>query len=127
MNLPATRTLVLLSLLVPGSSPADTVTIAPPAPGSLAFARYIASIHRRDPFRELGPIAVMIEAFLPGLGKESRLIAIRETNESERSEYKVLESEGDAMATDEVIKPYLSEQKQLEDLPLSSVIVTPAN
>jgi hypothetical protein len=69
----------------------------------------------------------MIEAFLPGLGKESRLIAIRETNESERSEYKVLESEGDAMATDEVIKPYLSEQKQLEDLPLSSVIVTPAN
>jgi len=127
MNRPRACALALLALLIPWSTPADTLTIAPPAPGSLAFARYIASIHRRDPFRESGPVAVMIEASLPSLRRESRLLAIRDTNESERSEYKVLDSQGDAMVTEEVIAPYLAEQKEVEDLPLSSVIVTPAN
>ncbi|PWU03111.1 MAG: hypothetical protein C5B51_19465 [Terriglobia bacterium] len=69
----------------------------------------------------------MIEASLPGLHKQGRLLAIRETNDSERSEYKVLESQGDPQVTEEVIAPYLAEEKELEDLPLSSVIVTPAN
>jgi hypothetical protein len=127
MNRPRTYALVLLALLIPGSTPADPLTIAPPAPGSLAFARYVASIHRRDPFRESGPVAVVIEASLPGLRKQSRLLAIRDTNESERAEYKVIESEGDATVMQEVIAPYLAEQKKIEDLPLSSVIITPAN
>jgi hypothetical protein len=127
MNRLRTYALVLLALLMAGSTPADTLTISPPAPVSLAFARYIASIHRRDPFRESGPVAVVIEASLPGLRKQSRLLAIREINESERSEYKVLESEGDATVTQEVIASYLAEQKKIEDLPLSSVIITPAN
>jgi len=121
-----TCALALVALLMPGSIPADTWSIAAPVPGSLAFARYIASIHRRDPFREPG-VAVMIEASLPGLHKESRLLAIRDTDESERSEYTVLESQGDGVVTEEVIAPYLAEEKEVEGLPLSSVTVTPAN
>ena len=127
MHHPKTWAVALFALLIPGSTPADTLSIAPPAPGSLAFARYIASVHRRDPFTESGPVAVVIEASLPGLRKESRLLAIRETGESERTEYKVLESEGDATVTQEVIAPYLAEQKEIEDQPLSSVIITPTN
>jgi hypothetical protein len=127
MHRPRTSALSLLALLIPGSTPADTLTFAPLPPASLAFARYIASIHRRDPFRESGPVAVMIEASMPGLHKQSRLLAIRETNSLERSEYKVLESQGDAKVTEEVIAPYLAGEKELEDMPLSSVIVTPAN
>lgn len=64
---------------------------------------------------------------MSGPGQQSRLLAIRETNESERTEYKVLESEGDATVMRDVIAPYLAEQKKIEDLPLSSVIITPAN
>jgi hypothetical protein len=43
----------------------------------VAFARYIASIHERNPFTESGPVAVEIQASLPGLYKESRVLAIR--------------------------------------------------
>ena len=127
MNRSHTCSLGLLALLIPASTLADPSIIAPPSPGSLAFARYFASVHRRDPFLESGPVAVMIEASLPGLHKESRLLAIRETNQSERTEYKVLESQGDTIVSEQVIDAYLAVEKQLEDLPLSSVIVTPAN
>ena len=127
MNPTMTWAVALLALLMPGVRAAETFATAPPAPGSLAFARYIASIHRRDPFTESGPVAVVIEASLPGRQKQSRLLAIRETGESERAEYKVLESDGDPRVTEEVIEPYLAQQKKIEDLPLSSVIITPAN
>jgi hypothetical protein len=69
----------------------------------------------------------MIEASLPGIHKQSRVVAIRDLNDSERSEYKILQSQGDAEVTRAVIAPYLALEKGLEDLPLSSVIVTPAN
>lgn len=127
MNSQRTWALALLALLIPGSTPADTLALATPAPGSLAFARYITSIHRRDPFTESGPVTVMIEASLPSHQKESRLLAIREIGESERTEYRVIENEGDSTVMQEVIEPYLAEQKQIEDLPLSSVIITPTN
>ena len=125
-----TTTLVqgLLALLIPASALAGGLTLAAPVSAeALAFARYIASIHERDPFTESGPVAVVIEASLPGLNKESRLLAIRLTGESERSEYHVLQSDGDAVVTRAVIAPYLWAQQQVEDLPLSSVLITPAN
>lgn len=127
MNPTMTCAAALLVLLIPGSTLAETLAPAAPAPGSLAFARYIASIHRRDSFTESGPIAVVIDASLPGRQKQSRVLAIRETNELERTEYKVIESDGDPSVTQEVIEPYLAQQKKIEDLPLSSVIITPAN
>src|SRR5271166_2979651 len=41
------------------------------SPQSVAFGRYIASLEHRSPFAESGPIAVMIEASIPALYKES--------------------------------------------------------
>ena len=117
-----------LALLMRVSALAGDLTLAAPVPEeALAFARYIASIHERDPFTESGPVAVVIEASLPGLNKESRLLVIRLTGESERSEYHVLRSDGDAAVTRAVVAPYLAAQQQVEDLPLSSVLITPAN
>jgi len=106
---------------------ADSTTIVVPVPAeNLAFNRYLASLHERDPFTESGPVAVMIEASLPG-HQQSRVLAIRQTNDSERSEYIVLESEGDASVTQQVIEPYLAVREQIEDLPFSTVAITPAN
>jgi hypothetical protein len=93
----------------------------------LAFARYIASIQERNPFTESGPVLVGIDASLPGLHKQSRLLAIWQTSESERREYDVLDIEGDATVTQEVISRYLAFQEQFESMPLSSTAITPAN
>ena len=118
----------LLALLIPIHAPAETPAMVGAASSSgLAFARYIASVQERNPFTESGPVAVEIEASLPGLYKETRFLAIRETGESERSEYRVLNIEGDAIVAQEVIARYLRMQEQLEGLPLSSVEITPAN
>ena len=118
----------LCELLISAGAPAESLTVPPPASSaSLAFARYIASIHERDPFTESGFVGVRIEASLPDLYKGASLLAIRETGESERSEYRVLQAEGDAIVAQEVIARYLVVQQQLEDLPFSSVAITPAN
>jgi hypothetical protein len=114
--------------MIPVNALAEGLSIAPPASGqSLAFARYIASLQQRNPFSESGPVAVEIEASLPGLYKESRLLAIRQRGESERNEYRVLQIEGDATVLQEVIARYLEVQEQVEDLPWSSVSINPAN
>jgi len=118
----------LLALLVPASALAGSLSVTPLAPSeSLAFARYIASIQERDPFTESGPVLVEIEASLPGLYKKSSLLAIRQTGESERRQWQVLQIEGDTTVTQEVIARYLAVQDHVEDLPLSSVEITPAN
>jgi hypothetical protein len=101
--------------------------IGPASSAGLAFARYVASLQVRDPFTESGPVAVDIEASLPGLYKETRFLAIRETGESERGEYRVLGIEGDPIVAQEVIARYLLVEAQLSDLPPSSVAITPEN
>ncbi len=126
-SFPAVFILPVVISLIPGCAPARDLYVATPAsPQILAFARYIASIQERDPFTESGPVLVAIEASLPGLYKESRLLAIEQT-ESERREYKVLGIAGDATVTREVIARYLAVQEQLENLPLSSIAITPLN
>jgi len=118
----------LLASLIPLSAPAADLSAPLPASAqSLAFARYIASIQEHNPFIESGPVAVEIEASLPNLYKGSRLLAIRQTGESERSEYQVLRIEGDGTVVQEVIARYLAVQEQIEGLPTSSVAITPAN
>ena len=124
----AILSLVGLLALIPVSARAESPSITLRAPAeSLAFARYIASIRERDPFTESEPVLVEIEASLPGLYKQSSLLAIRQTGESERTEYQVLQIEGDATVTQEVIARYLGLQKEVEDLPRSSVEITPLN
>ena len=94
---------------------------------TIAFARYIAWLHARDPFTESGPVALRITASVPGLNKQGSLSSIRDVGESERSEYAITEQQGDSIVFARVIVPYLEAQRQAEDLPLSSVLITPQN
>jgi len=124
----ALRIVGLLILLIPAIASAQSFRIVQPTTTeSIAFARYIAWLHGRDPFTESGPVALRMVASLPGLDKESSLLAIREVGESERSQYSILDLQGDSTVFERVIAPYLLAQSQVEDLPLSSVIITPRN
>jgi hypothetical protein len=96
-------------------------------PESIAFARYIAWLDARDPFTESGPVALVIAATLPGLDKTGSLLAIREVGESERNQYRVLELQGDSAVFEHAIAPYLEAQREAEDLPRSSVVISPQN
>jgi hypothetical protein len=119
----------LLAMLIPASASAQPlpVVLSTTPPESLAFARYIEWLHARDRFTESGPVAVAIEASLPGLDKQGSLLAIRETGESERSQYGIVELQGDAIVFERAIAPYFVVEGQAEDVPRSSVIITPRN
>jgi uncharacterized Zn-binding protein involved in type VI secretion len=124
-------TIGLLAMLIPASASAQRRPVVQPiAQGTnqnIAFARYIAWLHERDPFTESGPVALAIAASLPGLEKESSLLAIRAAGESARSQYGVLELQGDPIVFERVIAPYFAAHGQAEDLPPSSVIISPRN
>jgi len=106
----------------------QNITVQPTAPPeSIALARYIAWLHARDPFTESGPVGLQIEARLPGMEKQGSLLAIRELGESERSQYRILQLHGDPIVFERAITPYFEAQRQAEDLPLSSVNITPQN
>ena len=118
---------LILALAIPIAS-AATLTIAPTGTSqSAAFARYVESIQERDPFSESGPTLIAIEASAPELYKEGRVMAIRQTGGSERYGYQVVRMEGDAVIMHEVVAKYLQTAEQIEDLPFSSVAITPAN
>ena len=120
----------LLVLLMPAGASAQhipTPIIQTTTNESIAFARYIAWLYARDPFTESGPVALAITASVPGLNKQGSLLAIRDVGESERSEYAITEQQGDSIVLARVIVPYLIAQRQAEDLPLSSVLITPRN
>jgi len=125
----------LMVLLIPASASAQCVPasaervsmVQPTTTESIAFARYIAWLDAPDPFTESGPVALAIVASLPGLDKQGSLLAIREVGESERSQYGLLERQGDSIVFERAIAPYLLAQSEAEDLPLSSVIITPRN
>ena len=108
---------------IPEVAPAR-LTVDVPA---LAFGRYLASLQQRNLFTESGPIRMEIEASLPGLAKEGRMLAVRQTGASERSEYNVIRFDGDSTVKQQVIARYLSAREQAEELPYSTVAVTPAN
>jgi hypothetical protein len=119
----------LLVLLIPAGASAQRLPIVQPTtpPESVAFARYIAWLQARDPFTESGPVALAIGASLPGLDKQGSLLAIREVGESERSQYRIVQVEGDSIAFERVVAPYFAALSQAEDAPRSSVIITPRN
>ena len=101
-------------------------TVQPTTTESIAFARYIAWL-QRDPFTESSPVALAIVASLSGLDKEGSLLAIREAGESGRSQSGILELHGDSIVLERVIALYLAAQRQAEDMPRSSVIISPRN
>jgi len=116
------------TLLLPSASTAqDAGVIQVDGSQSVAFARYLESTQLRNPFTESGPVAIVIEASLPRLYKQTRLLAIRQTGESERGQYQVLRIDGDATVAEEVIVRYLKEQEEIDSLPVTSIAITPAN
>jgi hypothetical protein len=133
----------LLVLLIPSSAVAQRLPLVQPtlvqpmlirstmiqsAPNqSLAFARYIAWLNAHDSFTESSPVALAIVASLPGLDKQGSLLAIRDTGESERSQYGILALQGAPIVFERVIAPYLLAERLAENLPRSSVIITPRN
>jgi hypothetical protein len=121
----------LLIVLGVMSAPAQRLPIVQPITPTtnerIAFARYIAWLQAGDPFTEAGPVALSVVASLPGLEKQGRLVAIRAAGESARSQYGILDLQGDSIVFQWVIAPYLVAQHQAEDIPLSSVVITPRN
>ena len=117
----------LILLSIPSSFAAENSMSPLPSGPAIAFARYISSIQQRNPFTESGPVLVEIDASLPALYKQARLLAVRRTNESEKAEYAVLDMEGDAIVMQEVVARYLEIAEPIEDLPFSSTAITPAN
>jgi hypothetical protein len=98
-----------------------------PSPQSVAFGRYLASLEQGSPFAESGPIAVLIQASIPELYKESALLAVRQTGNNERSEFLILGMDGDGSVAEEVIARYFTIEEQMENLPRSSILITPEN
>jgi hypothetical protein len=118
----------LLVIIIPGAAFGQRLPIVRPINDeSTAFARYIAWLHTPDPFSESGPVALAVVATLPGLDKQGRLLAIRQVGESERSQYGILELHGDSIVFERVIGPYLAAERQAEERPLSSDLITPRN
>lgn len=108
--------------------PANDLSVTlTPSPQSVAFARYLASLENRDPFTESGPVAISVQASAPDLYKESALLAIRRTGDNQRSEYLIAGIEGDAVVVEEVTVRYFKLQEEIENLPKSSVLITPEN
>jgi len=127
MGMQTTAQLVLI-LFITANAPAGDFSAPPPSsPSALGFARYIASLQERDPFTESGPVRVLIEASLPERRQDARLLVVRETGQSERSEYAVLEAEGDEVVANEVIARYFALKERIETLPPSSIAITPGN
>src|SRR5258707_1381993 len=85
------------------------------------------SIEAAGPLTASSPVALAIVASLPGLDKQGSLLAIRTVDESEASQNGILELQGDSIVFERVIAPYLVTQRQAEDVPRSSVMVTPRN
>jgi len=123
----AFRFLGIVALLVPWSAIAGDPAPRPGSAQSAAFARYIASTQGPSPFTDSVPVIVQVDASLPSLYKEGRLLALRRIGESDRSEYQLLQVEGDVTVTQEVIAPYLAVQDLIDGLPVAAVGVTPAN
>jgi len=96
-------------------------------PESVAFARYVASLEQQDPFTGVEPVAVLIEASLPHFYKDAQLLAIRKMGDEERSEYLIVGIVGDGAALDEVTTRYFALQQEIENLPVSSIQISPEN
>jgi hypothetical protein len=120
--------LIGLALLMPPGLLAGNPSASRRTSGvSLAFARYVATLESPNPFAQSEPVAIEIEASLPGLFKQGRVLAFRKTDDSGHSQYLLLQVEGDPTVVHEVIVPYLAIQDHIEDLPTSSIAITPAN
>jgi hypothetical protein len=118
---------VLILFMIQHLPASDLLVRSQSRPESVAFARYIASLEKPDPFTEGGPVALLIESSLPHLYKDAQVLAIRRMGENERSEYGIVGLVGDGVALHEATTRYLAIQEGVENLPLSSIQISPEN
>ncbi len=122
------QSLLAFLFMVPQLSAGSELSIQPrTSPRSVAFGRYLASLEHGSPFAGSGPVAVLIEASIPGLYKESALLAVRRIGNNERSEIQIMDMGGDGAVIEEVIARYFTIEDQMEHLPRSSILITPEN
>jgi len=108
--------------------PASDLSVRPQSrPERVAFARYITSLAQPDPFTDAGPVVLLIESSLPHLYKDAQVLAIRRMGENERSEYGIVGFVGDGVALDEATRRYFAIHEGVENLPLSSIQISPEN
>ncbi len=118
----------LLILVLIQNATANDFSIEPRlSPENLAFVRYITSLQKRDPLTESGPVAILIQASLPQLYKQAEMLAVRETGENEKGQYLIVYIAGDRTVVEEVMARSFELARTVEDLPLSSILITPAN
>jgi hypothetical protein len=104
----------------------ETISVDPPA-ASRALALYLASAAKGDPWSAPNRAILEIDAYLPRLGEEGHLRAIRAWAESKTPEYQVIHLDGDASVKQQVIARYLNAEQQAAAVPTSSLALTPAN
>jgi len=104
----------------------DTMSVDPPAP-SRALALYLSSAVQGDPWSAPNEVMLEVDAYLPKLGQEGHLQAIRAWAESKTPEYQVIHLDGDASVKQQVIARYLNAERQAAAIPASSLALTPAN
>jgi hypothetical protein len=104
----------------------DTISVDPPA-ASRALALYLASASQGDPWSAPNGAMLEVDAYLPRLGEEGHLRAIRAWAESKTPEYQVIHLDGNASVKQQVIARYLNAEQQAAAMPASSLALTPAN
>jgi hypothetical protein len=90
----------------------------------LALAKYFAAARSGSPW---SAETIEIEASIPKLAKNGRLLAIRRLAPFGKPEYQVLEMAGDRTVKQQVIARYLSAEVEAAALPPASVAVAPPN
>ncbi len=74
----------------------------------VAFARYIASQEKRDPFVTAKAAGIVVEASLPELYKSAALLAVRKPGATKQSDVQILQFAGDGTVAEEVIDRYFT-------------------
>jgi hypothetical protein len=114
----------LAFLPAPAVRAADAPIVVSSAPAAIAFARYTAGLEGMRPW---SLETTEIDASLPKLKKEARLLAIRRLLPLGKPQYEVLETAGDETVRQRVIVRYLTTEMRAAEIPASAVAVTPAN
>jgi len=126
---PSLVVLLALALNLAASAGAvtiDTMSVDPPAQ-SRALALYLARAAQGDPWSAPNEAMLEIDAYLPRLGEEGHLRAIRAWAGSGTPEYHVIHLDGDASVKRQVIARYLNAEQQAAAMPAFSLAITPTN
>lgn len=120
-------TAALLVLVIPPHAPGADALSQPNGSPSLAFARYIASVEKRDPLKRSIPGPILIEASLPALYKEGAVAGICLPDGEGRPTYHLIYAAGDGTVLTEVIGRYFGIEQQMDSIPASTIAITPDN